>query len=94
MQSLLILIDQVITLYIWILIISAVVSWLIFFGIVNMRNRFVTIMVTTLHHMTNPLLAPIRKILPTMTGIDLAPVLLILILMFGRNLLFEFFGYL
>jgi YggT family protein len=92
MQSLLILISQVITLYTWIIIISAVLSWLIAFNVVNTQNRFVYTVVDILYRLTEPALAPLRRILPDLGGIDISPVVLLLMLFFIQNLLWEIFG--
>jgi YggT family protein len=92
MQSLLILISQVITLYTWIIIISAVLSWLIAFNVVNTQNRFVYTVVDILYRLTEPALAPLRRILPDLGGIDISPVVLLLMLLFIQNLLWEIFG--
>jgi YggT family protein len=91
MYSLLILISTVIQIYIYILIASAILSWLIAFNVVNTRNQFVAIVTDTLWKLTEPVLRPIRRILPNLGGLDLSPVVLILLLIFVRNLLFEFF---
>src|SRR3546814_10354101 len=90
MNSLLWLIDTVISLYIWLLIISAILSWLIAFNVVNTRNRFVYLVVDFLYRVTEPALAPIRRLLPSLGGIDLSPMVLILLLTFVRNLLFDY----
>ena len=92
MQAVLILIDQIITLYFWIIIASAVLSWLVAFNVVNTQNRFVYAVGDFLHKVTEPALRPIRKIMPDLGGIDLSPIVLILALHFGRNLLFELVG--
>ena len=91
MKSVLILLDSVVTIYIWILIINALLSWLIAFNIVNTHNRFVWQINYALHKLTNPLLSPIQQILPNLGGIDISPVILIIVLHFARNILFEFF---
>lgn len=91
MRSLLILIDTVITIYIWVLIASAVMSWLIAFNIVNSYNKIVASIGELLYRLTEPALRPIRKVIPNLGGIDISPVILILLLVFFRNLLFEYF---
>ena len=91
MQSFLILIDTLVTLIVWILIFQVIMSWLIAFNIVNTHNRFVWQINYALHKLTNPLLSPIRQILPNLGGIDISPVILIIVLHFARNILFEFF---
>ncbi len=72
---------KLIDLYIWVIIISAILSWLIAFNVVNTQNRFVLTVADTLWRLTEPLLRPIRKILPDLGGIDISPVLLILLLL-------------
>ena len=91
MQSAFVLFDSVVTLMIWAVILSAVFSWLIGFNIINIQNRFVYIIVNALYSLTNPFLIPIRRFLPNLGGIDLSPVVLILLLIFFRNLVFEYF---
>ena len=91
MQSAFILFDSVVTLIIWAIILSAVFSWLIGFNIINIQNRLVYIIVNALYSLTNPFLIPIRRFLPNLGGIDLSPVVLILLLIFFRNLVFEYF---
>jgi YggT family protein len=82
------LIDTVITLYIWILIAAAVLSWLIAFNVVNTRNPVVASIGDFLYRITEPALRPIRSVLPNLGGIDISPVILILGLLFLRNLIF------
>jgi len=91
MQSAFVLFDSVVTLMIWAVILSAVFSWLIGFNIINIQNRLVYIIVNALNRLTNPFLIPIRRFLPNLGGIDLSPVVLILLLIFFRNLVFEYF---
>mgnify|MGYP001250614358 CR=1 FL=1 len=92
MNSLVILISQVIGLFIWLLIIQAIMSWLITFGIINTHSSFVNIIRNFLYKITEPLLRPIRNLLPEFGGVDISPVILIIILIFFRNLLFEYTG--
>ncbi|HUD52223.1 YggT family protein [Parvibaculum sp.] len=92
MQSLLILITQAIQLYIWVIIISAVLSWLIAFNVINTQNRFVYTVVDILYRLTEPALRPIRRILPDLGGIDISPVVLLLLLYFVQNLIWEIYG--
>lgn len=92
MQSLLILITQVIQLYIWVIIIGAVLSWLIAFNVINTHNRFVYTVVDILYRVTEPALRPIRRILPDLGGIDISPVVLLLLLYFVQNLMWEIYG--
>lgn len=91
MLSLLNLVSTVIQIYIYILIASAVLSWLIAFNVVNTRNQAVAMIADALSRLTEPALAPIRRILPNFGGLDLSPVVLILLLFFLRSLLFELY---
>ena len=90
MYALLNLLLTVIQIYIWVIIISAVFSWLIAFNVVNTRNRFVYAVIETLHRLTEPVLRPIRNALPNLGGIDISPVIVILGLIFLQNLLIEY----
>lgn len=92
MLALLTLVSQLIQFYIWIIIASAVLSWLVAFDVVNMRNRFVYLVGDALNRMTEPVYARIRRFLPDMGGLDLSPIILIFGLMFARNLMWEFLG--
>ncbi len=87
MNALFWLIDQVIGLYITLVIVQVVLSWLVAFNVVNTRNRFVYLVGDFLHRITEPALTPIRRLLPRMGGMDLSPVVLILGLYFARVLL-------
>jgi YggT family protein len=90
MYAFLKLVDTVITIYIWLLIAQAVLSWLLAFGVVNRYNRAVATIGDFLWRITDPLLRPIRRFLPDLGGIDISPVVLILLLYFVRNLMFEY----
>ena len=90
MGSLAWLVDTLIRVYIWIVIGSAVLSWLVAFNVVNPRHRFVQVAGDFLHRLTEPALRPIRRIIPLISGIDLSPVALILLLAFVRRLLWEY----
>ena len=92
MKSALILFDNIVTLYIWILIINAVLSWLVAFNILNTGNRFVYAVLDVSYRLTNPPLDYIRRFLPNLGSIDISPIILILGLMFLRNLVFEMFA--
>lgn len=92
MQSLLILITQIIQIYIYVIVASAVLSWLIAFNVINTRNRFVYTVVDVLYRVTEPVLAPIRRFLPDLGGIDVSPVVLLLLLFFIQNLIWEIYG--
>jgi YggT family protein len=80
LNPLVFLLYHVINIYIWLLIISVVMSWLVSFNIINTSNRFVYMVGDFLNRITEPLLAPIRRFLPFMGGLDISPVVLILLL--------------
>jgi YggT family protein len=82
------LVDTIITLYIWILIASAVLSWLIAFNVVNTRNPIVAGVGEFLYRVTEPALRPIRNLMPNLGGIDISPVILILLLLFLQRFIF------
>ena len=92
MRSILWLFDTVVTLYVYVLIASAVLSWLVAFNVVNVRNPIVARIGEVLYQLTEPALRPIRRILPNLGGLDISPIILILALYFIRNLVFEFFS--
>ena len=89
MKSILILFDNVINLYIWILIIHVIFSWLVAFNVLNTSNRFVYSILDISYKLTAPPLNFIRRFLPNLGSIDISPIILILGLMFFRNLVFE-----
>ncbi len=92
MTSVIILISQIIEIFIWFLIAQAILSWLVAFNIVNTTSNFVNLIGNFLYKVTEPLLRPIRSILPDFGGIDISPIILIILLIFFRNLLFEYSG--
>ena len=89
MKSLFLLIDSVINIYIWLIIINVMLSWLVSFNILNTQSRFVFAILNATHQLTDPALNKIRKFIPNLGSIDVSPVILILLLIFIRNLLFE-----
>ncbi len=92
MQSILLLLDTVIGLYTWVIIASAVMSWLVAFNVINPRNQFVSMIGETVYRLTEPALRPIRRVLPNLGGIDISPIVLLLLLFFIRSLLHEYGG--
>ena len=81
------LVNAVISLMIWFIIAQAILSWLVAFDVVNYRNRFVYSVGTFLDRVTAPLLEPFRRIIPNLGGIDISPIVVILLLQFV-NILF------
>ena len=92
MKSIFILFDNIINLYIWVLIINVILSWLVAFNILNTSNRFVYSVLDVSDKLTGPPLNFIRRYLPNLGSIDISPIILILGLMFLRNLVFEMFA--
>tara|TARA_Y100001970_G_scaffold285663_1_gene405995 strand:+ start:632 stop:922 length:291 start_codon:yes stop_codon:yes gene_type:complete len=89
MKSILILFDNIVSLYIWVLIINVILSWLVAFNVLNTGNRFVYLVMDVSYKLTAPPLNFIRKFMPNLGAIDISPIILILMLMFFRNLVFE-----
>ena len=92
MKSIFILLDSVITIYLWIIIINAILSWLVAFNVLNTQNRFVFSVLDVTYKLTDPALNKIRRFIPNFGSIDISPVILILLLMFLRNIIFEIFA--
>ena len=84
MPPLLYLFNMIVELIVFVVIASAIASWLVAFGVVNMRNHFVRTLVETLYRLTEPLLRPIRRIMPNLGGVDISPIALLVILYFLR----------
>ncbi|MBI5263896.1 MAG: YggT family protein [Bradyrhizobium sp.] len=87
MRAVLDIIIIVLDLYVWLLIASAILSWLIAFNVVNTRNQFVSAVAEFLYRITEPALAPIRNLLPNLGGIDISPIILILIILFVERVI-------
>ena len=90
MISLALLIYKVLDIYSWIIIISAILSWLVAFGVVNIRNQVMRMAVDFLYRITEPVLRPIRRFLPNLGGIDISPVVARLLIIFLQHLLREY----
>ena len=87
MHAIFMLIDTVIVLYLWVLGITVVLSWLVSFNVVNTRNRFVYPLGDICYRLTEPVLRPIRRVIPPVGGLDLSPLIAWLLLLFVRNFL-------
>jgi YggT family protein len=87
MVAVLHLILLIIRIYIWLLIAQAVLSWLLAFGVINRYNRAVAVISDFLYRITEPALRPIRSMLPNFGGIDISPIVLILLLYFLSDLI-------
>ena len=84
MRALFLVIDLALEIYIWIVIAAAIFSWLVAFHVVNTRNQVVGMIGEFLYRITEPVLRPIRNLLPNLGGIDVSPVVLLLIIIFIR----------
>ena len=93
MNAFILLLDRIIYLYVWVLIINAVISWLIAFNVLNTQNRFVYSVLEFTYKLTDPPLNYIRRFLPNLGSIDISPVVLILLIYFARDLIRNIFGY-
>jgi YggT family protein len=87
MRAVLDIVLEVLQLYIYLLIAAAILSWLIAFNVVNTRNQFVAGASEFLYRITEPLLRPIRGIMPNLGGIDISPIILILIITFIQKVI-------
>ena len=87
MRAVLDIVTIVLDLYVWLLIASAILSWLIAFNVVNTRNQFVAAVSEFLYRITEPVLRPIRNVMPAFGGLDISPIILILIIMFLQRVI-------
>ncbi len=90
MRSILTIILIVLDIYIWLLIASAILSWLIAFNVINARNQFVHMVGDFLWKITEPVLRPIRSIMPNLGGIDVSPVILILLIILLKDIIVRY----
>lgn len=90
MISILNLIDLILNIYTWIIIAVVVMSWLIGFNIINGHNNIVRQIRYALYRLTEPVLGPIRRILPDLGGIDLSPIVALVAIWFIRSLMWEY----
>ena len=90
MRAVLDIVLLVLQIYIWLLIAAAGLSWLIAFNVVNTRNQVVAMIADMLYRLTEPLLRPIRSMLPNLGGIDVSPVILILLILFLENVIIRY----
>ncbi len=90
MRAILDIVLLVLQMYIWLLIASAVLSWLIAFNVVNTRNQVVAMVADFLYRITEPALRPIRQMMPNLGGIDVSPVILILLVLLLQNVIIRY----
>ena len=90
MRALLNVILLALQLYTYLIVASAILSWLVAFNVVNTRNDFVRSVWNFLDAVTQPVLRPIRNILPNLGGVDISPIILILLIIFIQNLIVDY----
>ena len=90
MRAVLDIILLILQIYIWLLIAAAVLSWLVAFHVVNTRNQVVAMAADFLFRITEPVLRPIRSMMPNLGGIDVSPVILILLILFLENVIIRY----
>jgi YggT family protein len=90
MRAVLDIVLLVLQIYIWLLIAAAVLSWLVAFNVVNTRNQVVLTVGDFLYRLTEPLLRPIRSMMPNLGGIDVSPVILILLILLLENVIVRY----
>ena len=81
------LIIMILQLYFYIIIASAILSWLMFFNVINTQNKFVYLVSDFVHRVTEPALAPIRRFMPNLGGLDISPIILLFAIIFLQNLI-------
>ena len=87
MRAVLDIVLIVLDLYVWLLIASEILSWMVAFIVVNTRNQLVSAIAEFLFRITEPVLAPIRRMMPNFGGLDISPIILILIIMFIQRVI-------
>lgn len=87
MRAVLDVVMLALNIYTWLLIISAILSWLIAFNVLNTRNQFVSTVWDMLYRITEPVLRPIRNMLPNLGGIDISPIILLLLIFFIQRVI-------
>jgi YggT family protein len=90
MRALLDVILLALQIYVWLLIAAAILSWLVAFNVVNPRNQFVAMVGEFLYRITEPALRPIRNMMPNLGGIDISPVILILLIFLIESIIVRY----
>lgn len=80
-------ISMALQLYVWAIILSAILSWLVAFNVINTSNKFVYMVGDFLYRITEPALRPIRNFLPNLGGIDISPIVVILLIFLAQGIL-------
>ncbi|MGB0381708.1 MAG: YggT family protein [Alphaproteobacteria bacterium] len=92
MCSLVQLLSMIIDIATWLLIANVLLSWLTAFGVLNMRHRIVYQIASSIYSATEPMVGPVRRLLPPMGGLDFSPIVVFLLLGFLKSLLWEYGG--
>jgi YggT family protein len=90
MRSILSIILIVLDIYVWLLIASAILSWLVAFNVINTRNQAVAMVGEFLYRITEPVLRPIRSVMPNLGGIDVSPVVVILLIILIKDIIIRY----
>ncbi|ODN71097.1 YggT family protein [Methylobrevis pamukkalensis] len=90
MRAILDVIMIALDLYMWVVIASVIFSWLYAFNVINPRNQFVSMVGNALYQVTEPVLRPIRNILPNLGGLDLSPIVLFLIIILIQQMILRY----
>ena len=77
----------ILDIYTWIIIAAVIASWLVNFNVINTRNQFVRMVVTALYALTEPVFAQVRRVIPAFGGLDLSPIIVLLLIFFLERLL-------
>lgn len=80
------LVNTILSILTWSIILSAIISWLFAFDVINRRNRFVNQVADFLDRVTAPILEPFRRIIPPLGGMDISPIVVLLLINFARIL--------
>lgn len=80
----------ILDIFFWFLIVNVILSWLVAFNVVNRSNRFVATLGEFLYRITDPVLAPLRRVLPNLGGIDISPLIVIIAIQFLQQLLIRY----
>jgi len=87
MRAVLDIILLILSLYWWVVLAMIIMSWLISFNVINTRNAFVAAVWRILNQLTDPVLRPIRRVVPSFSGLDISPIILFLILFFIERII-------
>ncbi len=89
MNTIIFLLIQLLDIYLWLIIASVIVSWLVVFGVLNTRNKIVARVCDVLNRLTSPGMDKLRRVLPPMGGIDLSPMVMIFGIYIAQSLLYS-----